>query len=213
MGATALNHPGPVDETPEVIIRPRAGGVADRLRVRYVFAALPLAALGVASKLTDAVTDRTWYAVFGVSVVLLALLVRADFFARTSIRITRDRVRRTGYFGRWRSRPLSAVARVVEVGVAGSRLTRSPERWLLFLDDRGRTILRAYAEYYRSAELLRLREALGVPWDRIPEVLTVAETRRELPRAFPWPLAHIWLTSLAGTALAMVVSGMVFGFV
>ena len=68
----------------EVVIRPRSGGAADRTRLRFALAVLPLAAAGVARQFHGA--------------------ARTDFFAQTSIRVSNSDVRRTGYLGRSASR-------------------------------------------------------------------------------------------------------------
>jgi hypothetical protein len=81
----------------------------------------------------------------------------------------------------------------------------------VFLDADGRTLLRAYAEYYPAAELSRLRETLDVEWVTLPRVRTFAQLRHEVPGSFPWTLAHIWLTLALVVSLAVIVGGVVAG--
>lgn len=156
---------------------------------------VPLVVVGVVRQFDASVTQALWY-VAGVAALLGAVaFLRADFFARTSIRVGEDFVRRTGYFGRSASCSRASVARVVEVTLSTSRLGGIPARWLLFLDARGRLLLRAYAEYYPADDLASLRQTLNVAWDAQRQTRTFAEMRRDLPGSIPWALAHVWLTT------------------
>jgi hypothetical protein len=135
-----------------------------------------------------------WYAAGFAALAGVAVLARRDFFARTSIRVGPSDIVRTGYFGRAARCPRESVMRVVEASLVLSRFAGIPGRWLVFLDSGGRPLLRAYAEYYPPAELLRLQDTLGVAWDSLGETRTFARMRREIPRSVPWALAHLWLT-------------------
>ena len=190
------------------MIRPKGGGAPDSVRVRFALAFLPLAVLGAARQFVGSLSSGLWYVAGFAALALFALSARADFFARTSIRVRRDDVRRTGYLGRSASCSRAAIARVAELVVVSTRVGGIPARWLLFLDIHGRTLMRAYAEYYPEQELVRLREALDVSWDSTPEVRTFARVRRDVPGSFPWALAHIWLTLAIVGAAALTAAGL-----
>jgi hypothetical protein len=190
----------------EVVFRPRRSVAADRKRLRFAVAFLPLAAVGVARQFHAELTSELWYVA---GLATLVLLARADFFAQTSIRVRSSDVRRTGYLGRSTGCPRAAIARVVEVSAVGSRIGGIPATWLLFVDASGRVLLRAYAEYYPAAELSRLNETLAVDWETLPGVRTFAQIRRDIPRSFPWSLAHIWLTSAVITSVLLVIGGII----
>lgn len=195
----------------EVVIRPRAGGAPDRTRLRFALAFLPLAGLGIAREFAGGITSGLWYLAGFAALALVAVLARADFFVQTSIRVGDDYVARTGYFGRSARCPRAAVARVVEATLITSRVAGIPAKWLLFLDARNKTLLRAYAEYYPANELFRLQDALDVPWDPRPAIRTFAQMRRDIPHSFPWALAHIWLTLAIIAAVALIIGGAVAG--
>jgi hypothetical protein len=200
-----MDRLGAPRDDPEVMIRPRSGGAADRTRLKFGLALLPLAAIGAVRELRGGASSRLWYLAFVAALIVFVLFARATFLAQTSIRISRTRVRRTGYLGRSASCPRAAIARVVEVNAITSRIGGIPASWLVFLDVDGRTLLRAYAEYYPADERLRLREALAVHWVTLSDVRTFAQLRRELPGSFPWTLAHVWLTFALVALLAVVV--------
>ena len=191
------------------MIRPRSGGAPDRTRLRFALPLLPIAALGVARHFQGGLTSGLWYVAGVAALGIVALLARADFFAQTSIRVGTTYVRRTGYLGRSASCPRAAVAHVVEVSAVASRLGGIPATWLLFLDSRAQTILRAYAEYYPADELARLRETLDVGWDVFPNVRTFAQVRRDIPGSFPWSMAHMWLTIALITLGALLIGGLI----
>jgi hypothetical protein len=190
------------------VIRPRAGGAPDRTRLRFALAFLPLAALGIARQFAGGLSSGLWYVAGFAALALLGLLARADFFAQTSIRAGDEYVHRTGYFGRSARCPRAAIARVVEADLITSRIAGIPAKWLLFLDARNKTLLRAYAEYYPANELFRLQAALDVPWETAAAIRTFAQMRRDIPRSFPWALAHIWLTL---AIIAVITGGAVAG--
>jgi hypothetical protein len=192
----------------ELVIRPRPGGAPDRARARFALAFVPIVLLGVIRAVRVRPAAGLWYAAGFAALAGIALLARRDFFARTSIRVDPSDVVRTGYFGRSARCPRAAVTRVVEASLVVTRLGGFPDTWLVFLDSGGKPLLRAYAEYYPSAELLRLRDTLGVEWDSLGETRTFARIRREIPRSFPWALAHVWLTLaiIAVVALFAVVA-------
>lgn len=181
------------------------------MRFRIGLAFLPLATTGAVRELRGGASSRLWYLGLLATLVIFAFLARADFFAQTSIRVGRTRVKRTGYLGRSASCPRAAIARVIEVSAITSRVGGIPATSLLFLDSGDRTLLRAYAEYYPAAELARLREALDVSWARLPRVRTFAEMRREISGSFPWTLAHVWLTSALVVLLALLIGGAIAG--
>jgi hypothetical protein len=192
----------------EVVIRPRAGGTPDRTRVRFALAFLPLATLGVARHFDKSLSSGLWYVAGLGALGIVVVLARADFFAQTSIRVGGDYVRRTGYLGRSASCPRAAIARVVEVDLTTSRFAGIPAKWLLFLDARGKLLMRAYADYYPTNELLRLRDTLDVSWQTAPQLRTFAQMRRDIPRSFPWTLAHIWLSLAIVAGIALVIAGL-----
>jgi hypothetical protein len=193
----------------EVVFRPRPSVAADRKRLRFALAFLPFTAVGVARQFHAGLTSGLWYVAGLATLVIIVLLARADFFAQTSIRVRSSDVRRTGYLGRSASCPRSAIARVVEVSAVGSRIGGIPATWLLFLNRSGRVVLRAYAEYYPAAELSRLKETLAVDWETLPNVRTFAQIRRDIPKSFPWSLAHIWLSSALITSALLVIGGII----
>jgi hypothetical protein len=192
----------------ELVIQPRAGGAPDRARAWFALALVPIVLLGVVRAARTRPAAGLWYAAGIAALAGIALLARRDFFARTSIRVGPSDIVRTGYLGRSARCPREAVARVVEASLVLTRFAGIPAGWLVFLDSRGRPLLRAYAEYYPPEELLRLRQALDVEWDSRAGTRTFARMRREIPHSFPWALAHIWLTLaiLAGVALLAIVA-------
>lgn len=191
----------------EVVIRPRAGGAPDRTRMRFALAFLPLATLGLARQFTGGLSSGLWYLAGFAALALLALLARTDFFAQTNIRVDNEYVRRTGYLGRSGCCPRAAITRVVEVDLITSHIAGIPAKWLLFLDARNEALMRAYAEYYPATELFRLRDALDVPWQEVAAIRTFAQMRHDIPRSFPWALAHIWLTLAIIAVVALLIGG------
>jgi hypothetical protein len=191
------------------VIRPRPGGSADRTRLRFALAFVPLAAVSVARQFRGGLTSGLWYLAGLATLGIIVVLARADFFAQTSIRVRRSDVRRTAYFGRSASCPRASIVRVVEVSAVTSRIGGIPATWLLFVDSSSRVVLRAYAEYYPAAELSRLRETLNVGWDALPNVRTFAQMRRDIPGSFPWSLAHMWLTLVLITLAALAIGGLI----
>lgn len=192
----------------EVTIRPKAGGPPDRARVAYAAAFLPMAAAGTARVLAGSQTATKGLLILGALASLLGLsfAIRADFFAQTSLALMEQTIRRTGYLGRSAECARGAVTRIVEATVVVARLGGIPTRWLLFLDASGRTLMRAYAEYYPQEELGRFRAASAIPWDHLSGVPTVADVRRRLPGSFPWVLAHPWITTLLLVLIALVLA-------
>jgi hypothetical protein len=195
----------------ELVIRPRSGGAADRVRLRFAFAFLPIVLLGVVRQFHGGLNAGLWYLAGLLTLVLIGLALRADFFAETSIHVASEAVGRTGYFGRSARCPRADISRVVEVSAVVSRLGGIPATWLLFLDAHNRTLLRAYAEYYPTDELSRLRAALDVDWEVVPGARTFAEVRRAIPASFPWALAHFWVTLALVTATGLVLAGLIAG--
>ncbi len=193
--------------TDEVVIRPRPGGAPDRRRLRFMLAFLPLVGLGIARQFAAGLSLGLWFLAGFLTLALLAVLARADFFAQTGIRVGDTYVRRTGYFGRSARCPRAAIARVVEAELMASRIAGFPDKWLLFLDAENKTLMRAYAAYYPVNELFRLRDALDVPWESRVAIGTFSEMRREIPRSFPWPLAHIWLTLTVIALIGFIIAG------
>lgn len=195
----------------EVVIRPRAGGAPDRVRWRFMLGLLPLVAAGIVRALRSGLSTGAWTIAAFAALVSVVALLRADFFAQTSVRVADDVIRRTGYFGRTATCSRAAVARVMLVTLGTSRFGAIPAKWLLFLDARGEPVLRAYAEYYSSDQLAQLEQTLDVPWDSPSEIRTFAQMRRDIPRSFPWALAHVWLTTWGAffilIAVVMVVAG------
>jgi hypothetical protein len=202
---------GEISECIDVVIRPRSGGASDRTRLRFALAFLPLAAVGVTRQLDAGLTSGLWYIGGLATLGVFAVLARADFFAQTSIRVGGDLVSRTGYLGRSASCQRAALARIVDVNVIASRFAGIPAKWLLFLDTRDQTLMRAYAEYYPEDELDRLKNALNVSWDSQPRLKTFGQVRRDIPGSFPWALAHIWLTLAMVAAVALVIGGLIAG--
>ena len=195
-----------------VVIRPRRGGAPDRRRLWFALAFLPLAVGGVVQHLRVGHGNTIWYVAAFACLALLTLGLRADFFAQTSLTFSGDLIRRTGYFGRSATCRRAAVSRVVEAELIASRIGAIPATWLLFLDASGRTLLRAYADYYPAAQLSQFRDALDVRWDRDDRVRTFAQMRREIPKSFPWTLAHIWITTIMMLVAAFVIVSVVASF-
>lgn len=152
-----------------------------------------------------------WYIAGLAALGSVVLLLRADFFAQTSIRVSDGVVRRTGYFGRSATCSRAAVTRVILVTVVSSRIAATPARWLLFLDARGEPLLRAYAEYYPPDELARLRQSLDVAWETPDQTRTFSQMRNDIPRSFPWALAHVWLCTSGAFFIAIVAIAAVAG--
>jgi hypothetical protein len=183
------------DRPDDFALRPQAGGAPDARRARFALYFVPLAVVGVVRQFDAGLSQALWYLAGVAALVGAVAFLRADFFARTSIRVGEDFVRRTGYFGRSASCSRASVARVIEVTLSTSRFGGIPARWLLFLDAHGGVLLRAYAEYYPADDLASLRRTLNVSWDAQTQTRTFAEIRRDLPGSFPWTLAHVWLTT------------------
>jgi hypothetical protein len=194
----------------EVVIRPQAGGAPDRARARFVLGFLPLIGVGVA-RLDGGVRSGVWYIAGLAALASVVLLLRADFFAQTSIQVGDGLIRRTGYFGRSATCSRAGVARVMLVTLVTSRIAAIPARWLLFLDARGAPILRAYAEYYPPDELARLMQTLDVAWETPDQTRTFAQMRRDIPQSFPWALAHVWLSVSGAFFIAIVAIAAVAG--
>lgn len=172
---------------------------------------LPLVTVGAVRILTRSVNTGLWYIAGLASLACVVVLVRADFFAQTSIRVTDDLIRRTGYFGRSAACSRASVARVMQVTLITSRIAAIPATWLLFLDARGEPLLRAYADYYPSDELTRLQQTLDVPWDSPTQFRTFAQMRHDVPRSFPWALAHAWLSTVGALLIVTVAIAAVAG--
>ncbi|MDP9227345.1 MAG: hypothetical protein M3P18_26560, partial [Actinomycetota bacterium] len=60
-------------------------------------------------------------------------------------------------------------------------------------------------------ELWQLRETPNVSWDTLPNVRTFAQMRQDIPRSFPWTLAHTWLTLAVVAVLALLIGGIIAG--
>jgi len=90
------------------------------------------------------------------------------------------------------------------------------ETWLLFVDGRDRTLLRAYAAFFTPDDLARFRSALDLPWDAVPGLVRPAEARAAFPGSFRWPWAHYWVTTVAvlvaGFLVAVTVMAIVTAF-
>ncbi len=192
--------------TLEVKIRPRPGGTADRTRFRVATgaAASTLAGGGFLFLASQGRGPLLWFLGWIGLLAAAAVVARTTFFAQTSIRVDRDLVRRTGCLGRSASCSRAAIGRVIEISLtAWPAEVGIPAKWLLFLDTHGRPLLRAYAEYYPTAELERLRHALDVPWESRSKIWTFESMRREFPGSFPWVLGHFRLVSLFGVAVLL----------
>lgn len=170
---------------------------------------MPLVLLGVVRQFHHGLNAGLWYVAGLLTLAMIALALRGDFFAETSIHVASDTVRRTGYFGRSASCPRTDISRVVEASAVASRIGGIPATWLLFLDADNRTLLRAYAEYYPPDEISRLRDALNLDWEVVSGVHTFGQIRRAIPASFPWPLAHLSLTLALLTATGLLLAGLI----
>ena len=193
----------------ELVIRPKPDRAVDRRRWRRALPIVPFAAWIV---LRDATTDARALLWIGAGALCLGLLIlglRANFFAQTSILLSRATLKKIGYLGRSAACPRAAVIRVIEVELVASRwYVAPPTRWLLFIDDLDRVLLRAQVDYYSPIELTQLRLALGVPWDRREaETQTIGEFCHDLPGSFPWRWAHPGLTASIIVTSGLVIAG------
>jgi len=141
----------------------------------------------------------------------LCYALAVDFYAQTSLGLIDGRVRRTGFLGRSATARQDGIARVTESTATYTLWGGIPSRWLFFLDPEGRTLLRAYAEYYSPEELDRFRAALGVPWEQLAGLRTFRQLRRELPGSVPWAMAHYWLSAILACLGAFFVAVAVIG--
>jgi hypothetical protein len=194
-------------DAPLVSIHQRFGGARLRQRWRQGLWILPLTT--VLWVQGGAQLREALWAIVGASATAVALYpITGWILSRSSLAIVNDCIVRSSVLTRTKSCSRAAVVQVVEAPMVVTRLSPITETYLLFLGQDNRVLIRAHADYYAAEELLRFREALGVPWQRtLP--LTVAEARRALPGSFPWVFAHPWLILLVSLAAVLTLTAAV----
>lgn len=176
-----------------VVVRPHMFGGRARARWRHGLWFLPLAAVNLArTSLGGALWVVGGTGAFGVLCFGLTSLQRLTLDGGT--------VRRRSWLGRTRSCECPAIAEVVDAPIYLTRLG-DPERWLLFVGEDGRCVLRSCVSLCERDDLLAFQAALDKPWYEA-RLESVAEARRAYPGSFRLPWAHYWLTSLILLAVA-----------
>lgn len=197
-----------------VCIRPSRGGSSvGGSRVGQAIAFLPMAVLGVVRGVAAHPATWIWWAAGLASLAAFAFLARADFFAQTSLCLTPNELVRTGYLGRTARCRRELIREVVQMRLVATRLGGIPAPWLLFLADDRSVLLRAYVDYYPANELARLEDGLSVPWRDDYDTKTFLAARRQVPGAFPWPLAHLWITTIGLMVGVVVLASIIAAFV
>jgi hypothetical protein len=194
-------------ELPSVVIRQRLGGPRMAARWKQGVVILPLALIMLAQ--TNA---KEAAFVLGCTLAFCAIVLglAAWLLGNTSLALTEHAIVRTSPFGRRAELDRRQVEMVVEAPLSLTRASPISETWLLFIGSGGRTLLRAYADYYTPEQLARFRAGLGTRWERLAP-MPLETARQSYPGSFGWQWAHPWLMTLAvlfaGFALATVVAG------
>jgi hypothetical protein len=138
--------------------------------------------------------------------VVTVVTAGVAFYSRRGIRtrmhmfVTPDRVGYHGLGGKLRVVPrtsLRSVRRVSAHSFARGRSAQLRGRYLLFLGEGGRSLLRVVAENFADADVDHLLSEVGVPvegdWSDLD---TAKHLRQRFPGSFPWAMAHVVLLTL-----------------
>ena len=190
---------------PAIVLRPHLFGSHMRSRWRYAYGYLPLLVVSLARE-----PPRRGLAAIAIGLATGGILLAIS--ARIRLALDGGDIRRTSWWGRNATCPVAAVAEVVDL-TADIIWIAPSERWLLFRDADGRTLMRALVSSYRPEEVDGFLNALDRPVARIPGILKVREVRRQFPGSFHWPWAHYWLTFFLVLLGAFCVAILVVGIV
>jgi hypothetical protein len=130
----------------------------------------------------------------------VALWIRRRVRARMHMFVAPDRVGYQGLGRRLRVVPrtsLRSVRRVSAHSFARGRSAQLRGRYLLFLGEGGRSLLRVVAENFADADVDHLLSQVGVPvegdWSDLD---TAKHLRQRFPGSFPWLMAHAVVLTL-----------------
>jgi hypothetical protein len=172
-------------------------GVSRRYLVILLLTAVPFAFLELLDEITGGRSGALHPAVILVVGAPIIYLLCRRGLRITSLRLTPDAVQYTGFFGRTQQIPRSQLARIVEVGVRLTVLSKTPLVYDLYLRRDGRCRLRACTLYFDHDDLQLFSQALGVPVELQKWVLRARRMRKEFPHSLPWWMAHLWIVSFA----------------
>jgi len=193
-------------QSARVLVRPRSAQVRGGLLAIFVVSLVLFGVLGFLG-----ISNGTWpLAVAGETISLVVIVVGLRLASTTYIAITADQIVERGFWGILNRHPLDTVHSVVLAHVFDGG-TADDGLQLVVRDAADRRLLRMRGEFWESADVLAVVEAIGHPVVEPPDPMTLTDFFERYPGAAYWFERRRLLIGLSIVGGLILIVGLVFG--